>query len=115
MPYANFDDVASIQALYHQCLVEDSDINVFEFIGEKLLTANIGDDGDEDEPKQTTTKNIPLNAAATIQIQTGVLFQFPTADIILILVPSTIKLQRATNAAFTTQDFKTGIFHPPLV
>jgi hypothetical protein len=111
MPYANFDDVASIQALYHQCLVEDSDINVFEFIGEKLLTANIGD---EDEPKQTTTKNIALNAA-TVQIQTGVLFQLPVEEIILIPVPAIIKVNRAANAAFTTQDFQTGIFHPPLV
>jgi hypothetical protein len=76
MPYANFDDTRSLHIVYNACIASDADINVMEFVGEKLL--GMGFEGDEEDeaslPSKSTT---PINTGAVIQIQSGAMYQQP--------------------------------------
>ena len=48
MPYANYDDVQSLCAVYNNCLKQDADMNLLEFIGEKLLMTGFDPEENED-------------------------------------------------------------------
>ena len=71
MPYANFDDTRSLQIVYNTCLASDSDMNVIEFVGEKLLGLGFEVD-EEDEVEVPTKSSTPINTGAVIQIQSDV-------------------------------------------
>jgi hypothetical protein len=111
MPYANFDDVQSIKSLYVNYLQEDNDTNVFEFIGEKILSAGLITDGDEVPPP---ANHHPIQHTEVTQIHSGVLFQ-PTQQEIQIEKPIICINQTCNyrNNLFA-RDFDKGIFHPPL-
>ncbi len=113
MPYANYDDVKSLQAVYHNCLNLDGDTNFVEFIAENFLSAGIGlEEGDEPHPASHHHKQ-PYDGSLVVQIQSGILYQQPVAEIILEqpLVPAT--LVPVTNSDCIPQEYHPGIFHPP--
>jgi hypothetical protein len=111
MPYANFDDLNSVRAVYNNYLQEDNDSNIFEFIGEKILTAGfIHDEG-------SGLENLPVKqhhpSNATVQIQTGVLFQPPFREDTPPIFPEISISYTLTNTIFLFRDFRSRVFHPP--
>ena len=51
MPYSNFDDTRLLSSLYHESQQEDRDMNIGEFIFEKLLSVGeLFEDEEEDAP-----------------------------------------------------------------
>jgi len=109
MPYSNFDDTKSLQIVYNNCLANDADMNVMEFIGEKLLSFGFEEEEEEGDKKA----QLPITSSTIIQMQTGVMynqayqyFQALTIETFIIAVP-------LKNSFFTTQEYHPGIFHPP--
>lgn len=113
MPYANFDDVQSIKVLYHQSLIDDDNMDVFEFVGEKLLTA--GFDPFEQQETKNKHQHFPFNDSNTLQIQAGVLFQQVNAEIKIQQLKVITVQQVMESASFYAQVFHKGIFRPPLI
>lgn len=111
MPYANFDDVRSLQVVYNHCLKEDADMDFFEFIGEKLLVA--GFDPDEENEQKTTHPLQPIHAGNMVQIQSGVLYQQMPQEIDLRqpVIPAVVI--PVSNTSIPSHEFHSGIFHPP--
>ena len=115
MPYANFDDVQSIKTLYYQSLMDDGNMDVFEFVGEKLLTAGL-DPFEQDEETDFPLKHSvpPVGTNASVQIESGAIFHFPVTEI-NIAQPLPVKSEKFVfNSFFHPQEFHPGIFHPPL-
>lgn len=111
MPYANFDDVGSLQVVYNHCLKEDADMDFFEFIGEKLLAAGLDpDEADESMPAHPLQ---PIHAANMVQIQSGALYQPVATEISLQQPPVQKILIPLTDTRVLPNDFRPGIFHPP--
>lgn len=111
MPYANYDDVQSIQAVYNHCLKQDADMNFVEFIAEKLIGPGF-DTGEEDEPKPQQS-NQPVNTNAVVQIQSGTLYQQPTTEMNMEQPVVAVTVVPTTNSGFPLQEYYPGIFHPP--
>ncbi len=108
MPYANFDDTKSLQIVYNNCLANDADMNVMEFIGEKLLSFGFDEDEEGDKKAQ-----LPISSSTNIQMQTGAMnsqayqyFQAITIETIIQAVP-------LKNSFFSTQEYHSGVFRPP--
>ncbi|MBK5272246.1 MAG: hypothetical protein JJE22_14645 [Bacteroidia bacterium] len=50
MPYSNFDDTRSLFSSFYESQREDADMNISEFLFNKLLTfGELFDQGDDDE------------------------------------------------------------------
>ena len=113
MPYANFDDVNALQAVYNNYLQEENDMNVFEFIGEKILSA--GFVFDTNQQKNNSPKHHSTDNTAMMQIQIGVMFRHLSDETIIpVFTPQKIA-QPLINLMVASQDFYPGIFHPPLI
>lgn len=114
MPYANYDDVQSLCAVYNNCLKQDADMNLLEFIGEKLLMTGFDPEEKEELPNPHSKQN-PVNENAIVQIQSGVLFQVAKEEINLSRTEIVRKNIPTKNTVFFTQEFNPGIFHPPAI
>lgn len=112
MPYANFDDVRSLQAVYNNCLKQDADMDFLEFIGEKLLVA--GFDPEEDEEQDNPCPQSPVHGAVLVQIQLGTLYRHTPQEMNLEKPETIIDTIPLRNTVILTNDFHPGIFHPPL-
>lgn len=108
MPYANFNDTQSIAALYHNCLQEDSDLTVLEFIGEKLLLSAFPEEEEHEAlPKEKSAQQI-------ISMQGGgVLFKQKTPTIDFTIPQMVVVKQPLVNIRIQTNNFSLGIFRPP--
>lgn len=114
MPYANFDDTRSLQIVYNTCLASDADMDVMEFVGEKLL--GLGFEGDEDDDVETPAKsNPPINTGALIQIHSGAMYQQPQFVYTALAVPVVITIIPLINAGVPSAEFHPAIFHPPTI
>lgn len=114
MPYANFDDTRSLQIVYNTCLASDSDMNVMEFVGEKLL--GLGFEGDEDDDVEIPPKsNHPINTGAVIQIHSGAMYQQPQFVYTALAIPVVITIIPLINAGVPSAEFHPAIFHPPTI
>ncbi len=111
MPYANYDDIQSLQAVYHNCLNQDADTNFVEFIAENFLSAGLAlEDAHEAGSHQ------PKHAGDTdlvVQIQTGTLYQQPVTDIPMEQPLALATVAPLNRSSFTPQEYHPGIFHPP--
>ena len=112
MPYANFDDTRSLQIVYNTCLASDSDMNMMEFVGEKLL--GLGFEGDEDD-ESPAKSNHPINTGAVIQIHSGALYQQPQFIYTALAIPVLIINIPLINAGVPSAEFHPAIFHPPTI
>jgi hypothetical protein len=111
MPYANYDDVRSLQAVYHNCLNLDGDTNFVEFIAENFLSAGMGL---ENEPHPAShNHNQPYDGNLVVQIQAGILYQQSFTEITLEQPPVPATLVPVINSDCMPQDYYPGIFHPP--
>lgn len=112
MPYANFDDVRSLQAVYNNCLKQDADMDFIEFIGEKLLVAGF-DPGEEHEQGNNSPQQ-PIHGALLVQIQSGALYQHQPQEIHLAQPETAVISIPLRNTVILAQVDQQGIFHPPL-
>lgn len=112
MPYANFDDTRSLQIVYNACLAGDSDMNMMEFVGEKLLGLGFKVD-EEDETEIPTKSSTPINTGTVIQIQSGAMYQLPQYVFTALAIPLVITIIPLTNAAIPSTLYHPAIFHPP--
>ena len=73
MPYSNFDDSSSFRSIYQESREEDPDMDMGEFIFEKMFTIGSWFEGDESEehniPKQHQPNSLPVQV-----IQAGSLY-----------------------------------------
>ena len=73
MPYSNFDDARLFRSIYNESQQQDEDMNISEFIFEKLLTVGELFEGNEEEeqdvPKQH--QSVPIQIQP---IQAGSLY-----------------------------------------
>ncbi len=114
MPYANFDDTRSLNIVYNTCLASDADMNVMEFVGEKLL--GLGFEGDEDEEEGLPAKSTPpINTGAVIQIQSGAMYQQPQFVYVALDIPVVRTIIPLINAGVPSTEFHPAIFHPPTI
>jgi hypothetical protein len=114
MPYANFDDTRSLQIVYNTCLATDADMNVMEFVGEKLL--GMGFEGDEEEEETVPAKSTtPINTGVVIQIQSGAMYQQPQFVYTAQIIPVVRTIIPLINAGVPSADFHPAIFHPPTI
>lgn len=113
MPYANFDDTTSLQAVYNNCLKQDADMDFIEFIGEKLLI--VGFDPDEEHEKGNNSPQQPIQGALLVQIQSGVLYQQLPQEIHLVQTETDRISIPLRNTVIPAQADQQGIFHPPLL
>ena len=112
MPYANFDDTRSLQIVYNTCLASDADMNVMEFVGEKLL--GLGFEGDEEDEGGIPVKSSqPINTGVVIQIQSGVMYQQPQFIYTALNLPVVRTMIPLVNAGVPSAEFHPAIFHPP--
>jgi hypothetical protein len=112
MPYANYDDVNSICAVYNHCLKEDADMDFFEFIGEKMLAFGFAAEEEEKESSPAQPQH-PINRNAVVQIQSGALYRQPVEEIKIDLPLKQRERIPTSNTGFIPQEYHPGIFHPP--
>ena len=74
MPYADFTDQRAVQYLYSQLQAADADLNLAEFICDKLL--GVGELFEQDDADEQVSHPAPLNTGlpVTMQLQAGVLY-----------------------------------------
>ncbi len=113
MPYSNFDDTSSVCSSYHESQQEDADMDIGEFVFNKLLTiGGLFDKGDDDDapviPK--SQHPIPLQVQS---LQSGSIY---CNKIIIteqekeIIPAKPTCLFRENKFSF---DFQAPVFHPP--
>jgi len=112
MPYSNFDDTHVLSSLYHDSQQEDSDMNITEFIFEKLLTIGEWFEGDEED-----ADHAPINQHHTpeqaLVIQSGSLYCLKINNTEKDKEPQADKptcLFRENKFSF---DYHAFVFHPP--
>jgi hypothetical protein len=115
MPYANFDDTRSLQIVYNSFLASDADMNVMEFVGEKLLGLGFEVDEDDDDVEIPAKSNQPINTGAVIQIQSGAMYQQPQFVFKALAIPVVITMIPLINAGVPSVEFHPAIFHPPTI
>ena len=114
MPYSNFDDVHSFRSIYLDSQEEDEDMNVSEFIFEKLLT--IGElfegDGEEEEdmPNQHQSTPLQLQPMQSGSLYCSKVFISEQDNKPVPAKPSCLFIENKFSS-----DFHTSVFHPPSI
>ena len=114
MPYSNFDDAGSFRSIFHVGQQEDADMNIGEFIFEKMLTIGELFEGDEKEehemPKQHQSAPLQIQP-----IQAGYLY----CSKIIISEQDKKPVPAKPSCLFRENkisfDFHASIFHPPSI
>ena len=114
MPYANFDDTRSLHIVYNTCLANDADMNLAEFVGEKLLGFDF-EGNDEEEEGIPSKSTLPINTGVVIQIQSGAMYQQPQFAYTVATVPVTRTIIPLINAGVPQAEYHPAVFHPPII
>ena len=114
MPYSNFDDTQLLSSLYQESRQEDTDMNIGEFIFEKLLTIGGLFEGDEEDesPIPRHQQHAPLQVQ---MLQSGSLYCLKVIIQEKDKEPVAAKptcLFRENKFSF---DYHAFVFHPPAV
>ena len=115
MPYSNFDDALSFRSAYHISQQEDEDMNIGEFIFEKLLTIGELFEGDEDEEEHKMPGQHPPAPLQVQPLQAGSLY-----CIKIIIHEQDKKIVTAKPSCRFIEnkfssDYHASVFHPPSV
>jgi hypothetical protein len=111
MPYSNFDDTSSLRSVYHESQEEDNDIDVGEFILNKLLV--IGqwfDQGDDDQEMPKGHQPEPMQI---LSLQSGSLFCTRITVTVQNEKPAPAKPTCLFKENKFSFDFHAFVFHPP--
>lgn len=111
MPYADFTDTSAVKLLYHSLQQEDNDLDLAEFVGDKLLgLGELFENDDADQPCQDSHHNTPPIA---IQIQAGSLI----CNECCVRATAMVELPIEQLSIFIDNKFArklpVSIFHPP--
>lgn len=107
MPYANYDDTKSLVTVFNNFLSQDPDMDLGEFIAEKLFVSL----QEEEEDGNTAQKNtMPI----AIQIQHGVVYQSQLQQIEFKLKSVEVSFNINYAFPFIIKGFEKDIFRPPL-
>jgi hypothetical protein len=110
MPYSNFDDTSSIRSVYQESQEEDNDIDVSEFILNKLLVVGqLFDQGDDDGIPQNH-KGEPIQV---LSLQSGSLYCNKITVVLKNDNPVLVKPTSFFKEDKFSFDFHASIFHPP--
>ena len=113
MPYSNFDDTSSLRSIFQNSQKEDDDIDVCEFILNKLLVVGEWfDEGDDDVKTPTNHQPEPMQ---TLVIQSGSLFCIRATLAEQNEKPATEKPSCLFKENMFSFDFHASVFHPPAV
>ena len=117
MPYSNFDDSSSFRAIYQESRQEDPDMDLGEFIFEKMFTVGQwfeGDEGEEQQehniPKQHQPTSMPVQVIQAGSLYCNAVPHHDSKSDLLPLKPSC----RFRENKFSV-DFHAVVFHPPSV
>lgn len=112
MPYGNYDDVVSLQAVFNHCYKSDADMDLLEFVGDKLLVAGLEIEESEERPADQAQPPF-TNAHAVVQIQS--VAWYPTTQQTLLPIPtaSRASVPPASTTVIPQPMYHPGIFHPP--
>ena len=112
MPYGNFDDNYATRLLYNQQQREDPDLNISEFIFEKLLCfGELFEDEDDDDQDEIPLQN--PQPVQSLQIQAGFL---ECAKPVIKVQELPEKVEKPTclfKENKFSRDFSSAVFHPP--
>lgn len=114
MPYGNFDDNYATRLLYNLQQKQDPDLNISEFVFEKLLyVGGLFEDEDDDDMGELPLKNPqPVQA---LHIQAGFLECYKP----VIKVQELPKTEAKPTCLFKenkfSREFSSSVFHPPAV
>jgi hypothetical protein len=113
MPYGNFNDNYATRLLYNQQQREDPDLNISEFIFEKLLCFGelFEDEDDDDEPE-----DMPLNdpqPVQSLQLQAGFLECNKPVIKMQELPETPVKPTCVFKENKFSREFSSAVFHPP--
>lgn len=113
MPYSNFDDTSSLRSVYQESQREDNDIDVGEFIMNKLLVVGeLFDHGEDDHPLPKNHQPEPMQM---ISLQSGFLY----CNKIFVSLQNEKMIPEKPSGLFKENklsfDFHASVFHPPAV
>ena len=112
MPYGNFEDTYATRLLYSEQQNEDPDLNMSEFIFEKLLfVGGWFEHGDEDEPGDTPAKH--PGPVQILHIQSGFLDYYRPLIKMQVLPDPIAKPTCLFKENKFDRKFSFPIFHPP--
>lgn len=110
MPYGNFSDNYATRILYQEEQREDPDLNVSEFIFEKLLCIGQLFEDEDDAVPPASAHHIPVH---NMHLQASSFECYRPAIRILELPKPSEKPSCVFRDNKFARDFSTGIFHPP--
>jgi hypothetical protein len=112
MPYSNFEDSSSFRSIYQESQEEDPDMDMGEFIFEKMFTVGQWFEGDENEahalPKQHQPAPLPVQVIQAGSLYCNMAIGHEYNNEPLALKPSC--QFRENKFSF---DFHASVFHPP--
>lgn len=113
MPYGNFEDNYATNLLYDQQQKQDPDLNMGEFVFDRLLRiGELFEDGDDDDDDIPVKNPQPVQS---LQIQAGFLECYKP----LIKMQELPEIVAKPTCAFKenkiSRDFSASVFHPPAV
>ena len=112
MPYGNFDDTYTTRLLYNEQQKLDPDLNISEFIFEKLLfIGGLFEQGDEDEPVDMPAKY--PQPVQILHIQTGFLYCYKPIIKFQELPETIAKPTCLFKENKFAREFSSPVFHPP--
>ncbi|MBK5271842.1 MAG: hypothetical protein JJE22_12595 [Bacteroidia bacterium] len=113
MPYSNFDDTGSLFSSFQESQREDADMNISEFLFNKLLTiGELFDQGDDDEEQSIPKDHHPIPIQVQ-PLQSGSLY----CSKIINFEQDKKPVPEKPSCFFIDNkfsfDFHASIFHPP--
>jgi hypothetical protein len=114
MPYGNFDDNYTTRLLYNQQQKQDPDLNISEFIFDRLLrVGELFEDEDDDDRDDIPIKN--PQPVQSLHIQAGFLECYKPLIKIQELPEAVVKPTCIFKENKISRDFSSSVFHPPAI
>ncbi|MEO5683367.1 MAG: hypothetical protein ABIQ88_12040 [Chitinophagaceae bacterium] len=112
MPYADFTDMRTVQFLYKQLQQQDNDMNLAEFVCDKLLV--VGELFEQDDASDNCASHPVTSIPAAFQLQAGALFCTNAAEKIIPLFLPPAKPASAFKENKFSRTVRNAVFHPPV-
>ena len=113
MPYGNFDDNYATRLLYNQQQNQDPDLDIGEFVFEKLLYVGRLFDYDDDEQEHNAIPLKDPQPVPALQIQAGFYECYKPVIKVLALPQKIEKPSCIFRENKFSREFSPSVFHPP--
>jgi hypothetical protein len=114
MPYGNFDDNYATRLLYNQQQKQDPDLNIGEFVFDRLLRiGGLFEDEDDDDDQDVPLKN--QQPVQSLHIQAGFLECYKPVIKMQELPEPVTKPTCLFKENKFSREFSSPVFHPPAV